>query len=166
MPKTVKVHLGGREYVLTEKVMGVTQKWREQLRKSSVMLIFQSLDSAVASVIDVVDGGIDNLEAGQVISIARVLPIIVNGLSNSIDDVLDLLFDYSPELKADKKWLEGNAYDSEAIAVFIEVLKLNFPIGALLGLVRGSKAQPIATNLPSVNGASGTGKPSVRQKSR
>lgn len=168
MPKTAKVHLGGREYVLSEKVMGVTQKWREHLRQSSVMLIFQTLDEAVASVLSVVDGGIENLTTAQVIPIARILPIIVNGLANSIDDVLELLFDYSPELKADREWLAENAFDSEAIAAFIEVLKLNFPIMALLSLLRpGSAARSTLTNLPSTNGAgNGTKRNTALSKTR
>ena len=166
MPKTAKVTLGGREYILSEKVMGVTQRWREHLRQSGVMAIFQSLDQAVASVLSVVETGVENLQAGDVISIARVLPIIVNGLSNSIDDVLALLYDYSPEMAADAEWLGENAYDSEAIAAFIEVLKLNFPIMALWNLL-GSRAQPTLTNLPSTNGAGrGTSKNTARSKSR
>lgn len=167
MPKTAKVYLGSREYIISEKVMGVTQKWREHLRHSSVMLIFQSLDEAVASVLGVVEGGIENIKAEQVIPIARILPIIVNGLSNSIDDVLDLLFDYSPELREDKEWLLENAYDSEAIEAFIVVVKLNFPIGALWNLIRGSRVQVTSTNLPSANGVThGTRKDSARSKSR
>lgn len=167
MAKTAKVELGGREYILSEKVMGVTQKWREHLRRSSVMLIFQSLDDAVGAVLGAVEGGIENIKAEQVIPIARILPMIVNGLSNSIDDILELLFDYSPELADDKEWLLENAYDSEAIEAFIVVLKLNFPIGALWSLIRGPRVQAISTNLPSANGAGrGTKKDTARAKHR
>lgn len=165
MPKTVKVTLGGREYILSEKVMGVSQKWREHLRQSGVMRIFQSLDSAVASVLEVVEGGIENVEASQIVSIAHVLPVIVNGLTDSIDDVLKLLFDYVPEMETDREWLAENAYNSEFVAAFIEVLKLNYPISALWNLL-GSRAQPTLTNLPSTNGATGTKKPMARSKIR
>lgn len=168
MPKQTKVNLGGREYIVTEKTMGVTLKWREQLRQSSVMQLFESLDGALAQLVSAVEGkgegGNLNLIAG--INLATVAPAIMRGLANSVDDVIELLFDYSPELAADREWLNDNAYDEEAIAAFIEVLKLNFPIMALWGLVGGSRVQPIVTNLPSRNGASGTNKPTAKQKSR
>lgn len=168
MPKQVKVKLGGREYVVTEKVMGVAMKWREQLRQSSVMRLFESLDGALAQLVSAVEGngegGNLNLIAG--INLATIAPAIMRGLANSVDDVIALLFDYSVELQNDREWLNENAYDEEAIAAFIEVLKLAFPTTALWGLVRGSTGVPIATNLPSRNGASGTSKPTAKQKSR
>lgn len=168
MPKQVKVKLGGKEYMLTEKTMGVTLKWREALRQSSVMRLFESLDGALAQLVNAVEGsnsgGNLNLIAG--INIATIAPAIMRGLAGSVDGVIELLFDYSPELAADREWLNDNAYDEEAIAAFVEVLKLNFPIMALWGLVTGSRVQPIATNLPSRNGASGTSKPTAKQKSR
>lgn len=171
MPKTSKVMLGGREYVLTEKVMGVSIKWREALRQSSVMRIFESLDGALSQIVETVnaigEGGSSgqfNLTAG--INFAAVAPAVVRGLANSIDDVIALLFDYAPELQDDRAWLEENAYNEELIFAFIEVLKLNFPISALSSVL-GFRAQPIATNLPSTNGGNhGTKKPMARSKSR
>lgn len=171
MPKQVKVKLGGREYVITEKVMGVALKWRETLRQTSVMQLFESLDGALASIAgsfgDIAEGDVDNrvkLVAG--INIATIAPALMRGLANSMDDVILLLFDYSVELKNDREWLEANAYNDEIIRAFVEVLKLNFPIMALWELVVGSRVQPIATNLPTRNGASGTSKPTAKQKSR
>jgi hypothetical protein len=158
MPKTVDVTLGGRAYVLSEKTMGVTIKWREALRASSVMRMFDSLDDALAQIaadVAALTGGGDNAAAAGVagIRLATVAPAILQGLTHSIDDVIGLLYDYSPELKADEEWLLENAYDSEAIAAFIEVLKLNFPIWELWRLVTGPRALATNTNLPSVNGA-------------
>jgi hypothetical protein len=169
MPKTSKVTLGGREYILTEKVMGVSRRWREQLRQSSVMQIFNSLDDAITQIVAAASGiqddnGRVNVAAG--ISLATIAPAIVRGLTNSIDDVIDLLFDYAPELKADEAWLDENAYNEELIMAFLEVLKLNFPIMALWDMVRGSRVQPISTNLPSTNGAGGTKRGSAKSKIR
>jgi hypothetical protein len=171
MPKTSMVHLGGREYVLTEKVMGVSRKWREQLRQSSVMHIFQSLDEALNDLVNAVNAMGDEANEGRIsfaggIHLATIAPALVRGLTNSIDDIIALLFDYAPELEADREWIEENAYNEEVIAAFIEVLKLNFPITALWGLIRGPKVQAISTNLPSTNGARGTKKSMGRSKSR
>jgi hypothetical protein len=169
MPKTSKVTLGGREYILTEKVMGVSQKWREKLRQSSVMRIFESLDGAMEQLVSAVNGmdeGKGNLNIIAGINIATIAPAIVRGLTNSIDDVIDLLFDYAPEVGDDREWLAENAYNDELVMAFIEVLKLNFPILALWDLVRGPRVQATSTNLPSTNGATGTKKPSARSKIR
>lgn len=167
MPKQVKVKLGGKEYMLTEKTMGVTLLWREQLRQSSVMRLFESLDGALSQLVSAVNGNEDgNLNVIAGINIATIAPAIVRGLTNCMDDVIELLFDYSVELQNDREWILEHAYDEEAIAAFIEVLKLAFPIMALWDMVAGSRVQPIATNLPSRNGASGTSKPTAKQKSR
>lgn len=167
MPKTTKVLVGGRDYALSEKVAGVMLEWRKHLRESGVMLIFQQLDQVVMQVVTIIEGGWENIEAEQVVPLARILPVFVNGLTNSIDDVLELLFDYSPEMAADREWLLANAYNSEFIAAFIEVLKLNYPTTALWEMVRGSKVLGTSTNLPTRNGASpGTKKDLVRSKSR
>lgn len=166
MPKTVTVTMGGREYIITEKVMGVSAKWREHLRASGVMLIFQSLDDAIVQVAQVIEQGIENIESGQVITMAHIVPAIVNGLTNSIDDVTELVYDYSPEMKEDADWLGENAYNTEMIAVFLEVLKLNFPITGVLDLFRGFKAPAISTNLPTTNGDGGTKKSLARSKHR
>ena len=167
MPKTSKVTLGGREYILTEKVMGISIKWLEKLRQSGVMRIFESLDGALSQLVEAVNGVSDgNLSLVAGINMATIAPVVVRGLANSLDEVIDLLFEYAPEVKADEDWMHENAYNEELIMAFLEVLKLNFPIMALWGLVRGSRALPIATNSPSMNGAGGKKAPSVRQKSR
>jgi len=165
--KQVKVNLGGREYVLTEKVMGVTIKWRQAFNESGVMQVMRSLDNTIEIIVNVVEGGVDNIQMEQTIGLARLVPLVVNSLGESIDDVRRLLYDYAPEIAADHAYHLEHTYDTEVIAAFIEVLKLNFPITALWGLVRGSRAQPIATNLPSANGAGlGKSKPMARSKSR
>lgn len=172
MPKTATVSMGGREYVISEKVMGVSAKWREALRQSSVMRVFESLDDALSQIVGAINDMGKDAQNGQInfaagVSFAAVAPAILRGLSNSIDDIVALLYDYSPELKADADYLAENAYNEEAIEAFIEVLKLNFPIMAFWGLVRGSRAQATSTNLPAQNGAGGgTKRHSARSKAR
>lgn len=171
MPKQVTVKLGGREYTIAEKPMGVNGAWRKKLRATSVMQLFESLDGLVDDLVvaiadvrressagengDSVEGF--RFDIGKMFAVLRNLPTLVNGLASSVDDIIDLLFDYEPKLRTERKWLEENAYDEEVIAAFIEVLKLTFPIMALWGLLstNGSRAQQTATNSHSQNGASG-----------
>lgn len=173
MPKQVTVTLGGRSYAISEKPMGINGAWRKKLRATSVMQLFESLDGLVDDlVVAIADVRREKIESadedgnsvegfrfdiGKMFAVLRNLPTLVNGLASSVDDIIDLLFDYEPKLRTERKWLEENAYDEEVIAAFIEVLKLTFPIMALWGLLstNGSRAQQTATNSHSQNGASG-----------
>lgn len=164
MPKTAKVTFAGREYTIGEKSMGADTAWRNHLNDSQTMRIFKSLDGAMAQLVNAIDSvapGEDGkrdwgkINVASVINVAELLPVIVNGLSHSMDEIIEMVFDYSPELRADREWIEANAYSSEATAAFVEVLKLCYPFLEILALVRGPKAQPISSNLPTPNGASG-----------
>lgn len=182
MPKQVIVPFAGRNYTIKEKPMGAAAIWRAHLRDSQVMAIFESLDvalnqfSAMALRIDesvplededgnpilnesgkaiMVKRGISFDDIGQIFGVAKIAPVIVNGLANSIDEMVAMLFDYSPELEADQEWITENAYDTEAIGAFVEVLKLCFPILAVWGLLAGPQAAQTKPSLPTHNGASG-----------
>lgn len=182
MPKTAKVTFAGRDYLIAEKNIGPASVWREHLNASQTMQIFRSLDAAMiqlvavadmtTDMVNVLDGegkpvlddsgkpiqaqrGFAGIELNQVVSVAKILPVIINGLSGSIDEIIDMVFDYSPELAADREWIEENATNSEAMIAFMEVLKLCYPFLDILGLVRGQRAQPTSSNLPIQNGATG-----------
>ncbi len=150
MPKQTEITMGGRPYVAREQPMGETRKWRLRLRESGVMRAMQTLDMDQA---DSLKG--HDAQTLMAYSMMRMLPSVSDGLANSVDEVIDLLFAYVPELRADEEWLLENAYDEEAIVAFIEVLKLNFPISALWETVSGSRVQPIPMKSPARNGASG-----------
>lgn len=171
MPKKVTVYFAGKEYQIGEKNSGPASAWREHLNASQTMRIFQTLDGAIEQIArafdNVLAGGKDKtIPISSILIMGELLPVIVNGLSHSVDEIKAMLFDYSPELEADRVWIEANGYDSEIIAAFVEVLKLCYPFLDILALFRGSKAQPIATNLPSQNGASGQKSIGHRQKAK
>lgn len=172
MPKTVHVTLAGRQYPIVEKPIGVASVWRDRLRKSKAMLIFESLDVAMMQLVAVGDSITDedgkmtswaNVNVSEVIGVAKILPVVVNGLASSIDEIEDMIFAYSPELAADREWIEQNAYDDEAVSVFVEVLKICYPIMAVWGLVRGPQAAQTGRSLPSKNGVSGQSKAQHRK---
>lgn len=191
MPKTTRVSFAGRDYLLSEKNIGPASVWREHLNASHTMQIFRSLDTAMiqlvavadtaTDLVNVLDGngnpvlddngkpiqaqrGFAGIELNQIVSVAKILPVIVNGLSGSIDEIIDMVFDYSPELTADREWIEENATNSEAMTAFMEVLKLCYPFLEILALVRGRPAQPTSSNLPTPNGATGHRGSARRQK--
>ena len=99
-------------------------------------------------------------------ALAHIVPAAILNLSNSMDDISALVFDYVPEMKDDQEWIMDNVYDSELVAAFMEVLKLNFPIMGVWGLVTGFRAPGTSSNLPTPNGAITTKPPTARRKVR
>lgn len=166
MPKVVMYKMGGREYPISQKFSGVDERWAEHLENTDIYQTFQQLDSMVEMIVQVVEGGMENLEAGPVISIARIGPAIASSLVRSSRTVRELVFDYVPEMKADAEWIAENVYSEEIWGAFLEILKIVFPFMGVWGLIRGGKAPGTPTNLPSTNGASGTKKNMARSKVR
>lgn len=165
MPKRVVAKLGEREYPITEKVSGVAERWRKTLRESSVFVALQSLEGMVDLVVEVFNTT-KKVDMNSAAGLIRVFPAILVSLGQSMDDINALLFDYVPEMNDDREWIMANVYDSELVAAFIEVLKLNFPILGVLELVRGFKASGTYTNSPSVNGTIGMPRPRAKSKTR
>jgi len=60
--------------------------------------------------------------------LAELVQVLRHTLIGSIDMLQDLLFAYSPVLAADRERIEAEAFDEEALAAFVEVLKLAYPL--------------------------------------
>lgn len=161
MPKQVEIILGGRHYTIREKPTGINVQWRKQLKETSVMAVFESLDNVLAQLVQVINLANDegkswrDVDLAQIVRLAGIVPVVMRGLVNSIDDIIDLLYRYEPNLVTERAWLDDNAYDSEYVAAFCEMLKLVFPIMGVWGMVGGSRAQQTPSSLPVANGASG-----------
>jgi len=122
MPKQIIVTLGGREYTIKTLPIRQSRKWREKLA------------GPFGELVDVLEGA-GTIELNSWRDIAGLVRVLSGRIIGSVDLILDLLFDYSPELRADQEWIEENAYDEEAMAAFVEVLKLAYPFGKLRTLV-------------------------------
>ena len=127
MPKSVTVTLDGKPYTITEKRSRDNAAWRKQLEGP-----FQEL----AGLLESAPGA--DLTDGQ--SLATLVRSVSGMLLGSIDTVTGLLAEYDPSLPLD------DAYDSEILEAFTEVLGLAYPFGSLLARVRqlGSLAKPTA----------------------
>jgi hypothetical protein len=84
-------------------------------------------------------GGIDLTKATDLAQLAGVLRDVVIRMP---DIACDLLYDYSPEIAADRDRIEIESYDDEIVAALLEVLKLAYPFGGLLKLAGGRPAAP------------------------
>ncbi len=125
--KTITVDLGGKAYVINALPMRQARIWREALGGPFAELT-QTLEGA------------GKIELSNATDIAAVVRSLSGTLIGSIDTLMDLLFAYSPELAADRERIEDEAYDDEALAALVEVLKLAYPFGGLLAAVNGRPA--------------------------
>ena len=91
-------------------------------------------------------------------SIAELLQAGQRLVLDSPDRVRDLLFAYAPELAAERERLELEAYDSEFMAAFTEVLTLAYPFGRLGKILTGALSKATLPSSPAASGVSGTTK--------
>lgn len=144
------ITLGGKEYELVELPIRKARTFRAQLREPFGKLV------------DLLERT-PNTEIDNARQVAQLVRSLSDTLLNSVDIVVELLFDFSEELARDRDYIEENAYGSEVVDAFIAVLGLTYPFfGTERGLKLtqtiariGSSGAPTLTNSPAVNGASG-----------
>jgi hypothetical protein len=123
LPKQITITLDGEQYTITEKRSRDNAKWR------------QELGGPFAQLVDLLEAGPD-VELTDMQSLANVVRSVSGLLLTSIDTVKALLASYAPTLPLE------NAYDSEIMAAFTEVLGLAFPFGSLVKKIRGLSGPP------------------------
>jgi len=116
--RSASLTLGGREYHISELPSRKNAEWRKRLAGP-----FGELAGLLES------SGDTELTPANIGAILRSISGI---FLQSADTLVELLFAYSPELAKDRKHIQENAYDSEIMDAFIEVLKLAYPFGALI----------------------------------
>lgn len=116
--RSVTVKLAEREYTVYELKARQNQNWRDQL-KTRFTTLADVIGNAPATELNT--AGVSGL-------IRSVTDLIMD----SIGDVREAILAYSPELSADRAFIEENAYDSEIMDAFVEVLTLAFPFGGTL----------------------------------
>jgi hypothetical protein len=124
--KTAKLTLGGVEYEIQERRARDNAAWRKKLL-GPFGDIAKTLDGLSSQQLTM-DG------------IGAVINTFQDTIVGSVDLITGLVIDYSPVLQAEKKAILAEAYDSEIVEAFGEVLKLAYPFGPLVaGLVRLTK---------------------------
>lgn len=120
--KTVK--LAGREYEIAQLTIRESKVWREKLRGPFAQLAEQleTIDQ-----IDIQNGG----------DLGKLIRSFETTIIGSLELVLDLLCSYSSAIAADREVIEAEGYDNEVVDAFVEVVRLAFPLRALVKVVRG-----------------------------
>lgn len=133
--KTVQVSIAGREYTITPLPIKRNREWRKQ---------FDAPIQDAANLLAEVGGYADTEfeDTGKMIgsigkAVSGKLPKVIDHLLKSADTITKAVFDYSPELKKDKKHIEENGFDEEIVSCFLSILGLAFPFGqAIQGLMK------------------------------
>ena len=81
--------------------------------------------------------GIPQVELNDMQAISELLDAAKLILADSLDLCLEIMFEFSPELAADRERIESEAFDDEALTAFVEVVKLLYPFGGLLKQLNG-----------------------------
>jgi len=125
--QTITVKLAGKDYQV------------QPLKVRQAKAFRQKIGAQLSGLTDLIAGALRPSAgvtvAGDLTEIAELIGTLGQTLSarliGSTDLIADLLFEYSPELAADRERIEAEAYDEELLSVFLEVLKLLYPFGNL-----------------------------------
>jgi len=133
--RSVTVTLAEREYTICELRSRQNEAWRAALKTR-----FESVAALI-----------ENTPATELTTagVGGLIRNISNVVLGSIADVRELLFEYAPELAQDREYIEEEAYDSDLMNAFTEVLTLAFPFGSAfrrLGALIESGPQSKATS--------------------
>lgn len=154
---TATLHLGEREYVITERKRQAQADWRKRFEDA-----FEAVSDLVVMMLKQIDKDIPGLKAeptetapdaaadesnvsittaeereqaqmaeakGFLISLLARANNLVSGV---LDEALELVVSYSPSLTADRDYILTEVYDSQIVDALVEVLQLAYPFGSLI----------------------------------
>lgn len=119
--KTATVTLADQDYVIRELPRKKNKAWRARVGRE-----FEAIGQALEA-LPTMELSADSM--GQLMTIVRDL---VGRTVEAPDKIADLLYAYSPDLKGDRRRIDAEAYDSEIMSAFMEVLALAYPFGSIV----------------------------------
>jgi hypothetical protein len=148
--KSETVTLGEREFVLKELPLRRARQFRETLKSEfgAFVALFESAPQT----------DITNTAA-----ISGLLRTVSDVLFDSVDKAADLLYEYSPDIKAAQDYIEDHATSSEVVDALLALMSLAFPFFGtsrgqrLMSTIQkiGSNDSQTLTSSPSLSGESG-----------
>jgi hypothetical protein len=163
--RTITVSLAGREYSIQQLPIKANRAWREKFEDPIEKLVSSFRDALQLSSKEFPDGKGLLLAVGGFLT--THLEDVTQILVGSIDLVEEAVFEYAPQIAADRELIEEKAFDDELIAAFMKVVQLAYPFGQLMGLAAnlGQVAGMTSPSSPAPSGASGR-KTSTRSRGR
>ena len=148
--RSASVTLGEREYKIVELRSRDNSAWRKEFRET-LAPVLELL--GIAATTELPTSMAEAQESkNNLAPVFSALQRVAGVMLESIDDVKDMVFSYSPALRKDRERIEENAFDSELVEAFTSILGLAFPFGALAaGLRRFTASGTQTTQQPSQN---------------
>lgn len=108
----VVVRLGGAEYPVPPQ----PRRWTRRFRKAAAERL-----GAIESWVGLLAGGaVGNL------AVSEAIPLLRRFVAEDADGLLDLIYEYSPELEAAREAIEDTATDEECLSAVIAIVQVVF----------------------------------------
>ena len=120
----INVILGERAWEVTKPTMKRSREWRQRFRLSVEPMIDQAQTFAAQLSGDVVLIDDDNQLNTDLINMGLSTALMT---ADVLDQVIDLVFLFSPILEANRDEIEEIATDDEALAAFWQMLRVIYP---------------------------------------
>lgn len=127
--ESIAVKLGEREFTIQTAGFLRSKPWKKRLLEE-VKPLFDRI------------GGAGDITFDSPGDLLALLPVLEDLFINSIEMLLDLLIAYSPELEAERAYIEAHATDKQIFFAFQGVVKLAdfFGVVTMMGRQIGLKA--------------------------
>jgi len=136
--RSATVTIAGKEYVIKALPISKAKQWRAEFQKP-----FDEIVAALQAA--------PHIEITNIAGLADVVYAAKDIVFGALELLLQMLYSYSPEVVADAEFIEENGYDEEIMAAVVEVVKLVYPFGTLVGMLTPQPA----------NGAGGEKEPTA-----
>lgn len=114
MNDTISLTLNDREYQIEALPIRKDREWREEMVKR------------LKPIIDTLPG-LPDMDFTKPEDFLRLTELLQHILTDGLDDVVELLFLYSPTLRDDREWIEDNVSTRQVVNAFLEVIRLANP---------------------------------------
>lgn len=150
--REIKVSVAGRDYEIPQLKIRASATWQAEVESDFgaigglMGLIGQATGDSFAEIQQQV----------KIPEVAAAVAKLQGMIMQSMGRVRALVYSYAPLLAADKDFIEENGYNDEIVAVFMKLLRFEYPLGELVRLFAGAIQRQTMQNSPSANGESPT----------
>ena len=121
--ETFEARLGERDYTIKTAGFIRSKPWKQKLIEE-IKPLFEQI------------AGVQALKFNNPGDLLKLIPVMETIFLNSIEKVYELLLEYSPELEADREYIEAHATDKQILVAFQGAVKLADPFGVIAVILR------------------------------
>lgn len=111
----IRVVLGEREFHIAPQV----RKWSRRFR-SALGAALTDLDLVTFATQAAVTGNVMQVD------VAQILPLVLSFVREKADQLLDLIYEYSPALQEAREYIEENATDEQCVEALVACFRMAF----------------------------------------